>query len=394
MKRLVSLLMVLGIMWWPCKAGADIVCLKNGNIIEGVVVEETDNLLQLEVFLNAKITFTKQDIAYVKKWDERKNQALREKWLKDKQDREKAEISRQEFESEQRARGLVKYRGEWIPETEKDTLKTREYIDEVLRGKLKRGEIVESGRRKRTDIARALLAGGNWHYRQTEHFIVYYEDIVQSKIVADRAEYYYEKITYDLNYERQIYWPDKCEVFIVSSREKWQQHMQKFLERFDHIGGFVPRTGEKEIYLCALSLPYLSVSFPHELTHLIFREFAQDEYIPLWLNEGLAIYESGLIGYADAMLRDKVKDVTHIPVKKLVEMKDYPQSKEETELFYAQSEKAVEFLITQHGRKQFSRFCQLLISGRTFAESLDLVYGGKYYNQDEFRRAWIKYVLR
>ncbi len=290
MRKHILLIALLGLVCRTQAVGADIVCLNNGNIIEGIVVEETDAVLQLEVFLNARISFARQDIAYVKTWDQDKNQALREKWIKDREAREKAELTRQVFEAEQKAKGLVKYRGEWVSEGEKDKLKTSEYIDEVLRGKVKRGEIIESGKRERTDIARALLAKGNWHYRQTEHFIVYYEDIIQSKIVADRAEYYYEKITYDLNCERKIYWPDKCEIFIVPSEKKWQEYMQQFLQRFDHIGGFVPRTGEKEIYLCALSLPYLSVSFPHELTHLIFREFAHGERIPLWLNDGLAIY--------------------------------------------------------------------------------------------------------
>ena len=170
--------------------------------------------------------------------------------------------------------------------------------------------------------------------------------------------------------------------------------MQGLVNRFDHIGGFVPRTGEREVYLCAISLPYLSVTFPHELTHLIFAEFAQGEPIPLWLNEGLVIYESGLIGYADTMLRDKVKGAEHIPLKDMVQMKDYPRTKEQMQLYYAQAEKTVEFLITQHGRKKFSRFCRLLIQGESFAQALNLAYGDDYYSQDEFRRAWIKYVLK
>lgn len=223
---------------------------------------------------------------------------------------------------------------------------------------------------------------------------MYYEDIMQSKMVADKAEYYYEKIAYDLDYDKTIYWPQKCEVFIIPSKEKWQQYMEEHVDRFDHIGGFVPRTGEKEIYLCALSLPYLSVTFPHELTHLIFNEFAKDGVIPLWLNEGLAVYESGLIGYANEMLRDKVKEAEHIPLKEMVEMKDYPKTKEEMELYYAQAEKTVEFLITQHGRKKFSRFCRLLISGQSFAKALDFAYGDEYYSQDEFKQAWIRYVLK
>jgi len=375
-------------------ADADVLCLMNGNIIEGVIIRETDEIVEMEVALGAKISFAEGDVAYVKIEGEEENEALRQKWLEDRKEREKAELERQEFESQQKTKGLVKYRGKWIAESEKDKLKAREYIDEVLSAKVGRGEIAESGRRERTKVARTLLARGDWRHRQTEHFIVYYEDIIQSKIVADKAEYYYEKIAYDLDYEKTIYWPGKCEVFIIPTKEKWQEYMQEFVARFDHIGGFVPRSGEKEIYLCTLSLPYLSVTFPHELTHLIFQEFARGEEIPLWLNEGLAIYESGLIGYAGEMLHDKVKAAEHISLKEIVEAKDYPEGKEQMQLYYAQAEKIVEFLITQHGRKKFSHFSRLLISGQSFAEALDFVYGDKYYSQDEFRRAWIKYVLR
>ena len=394
MRRVIYLAIVFAITSWAVEAEADIVCLNNGSIIKGIIVQDTEKVLQMEVFLGAKITFAKQDIAYVKKWDEEKNEGLRDRWIEDRKEREKAELVRQEFEARQKEKGLVKYKGKWISESEEDKLKTREYINEVLRGKVERGEIIESGRRERTKVARSLLAKGSWHYRQTEHFIVYYEDVIQSKIVADRAEYYYEKITYDLNYDKTIYWPQKCEVFIVPNEEKWEEYMAEKVERFDHIGGFVPTSGEKEIYLCTLSLPYLSVTFPHELTHLIFGEFAKGEEIPLWLNEGLAIYESGLIGYADGLLRDKVKEAAHIPIKEMVTIKDYPQTKEEMQLYYAQAEKTVEFLITQHGRKKFSRFCRLLISEQPFARALDLVYGDKYYGQDEFKRAWIKYILK
>jgi len=394
MKKGIFLLVVVMSFFFAQSADADIVCLTNGNKIEGIVIEETDKMVKVEVFLGAKITFSKSEVAYVKVWDDEENVGLQQKWLGDKEEKRKAELERQRFEAEQREKGLVKYRGKWLEESEKDKLKTKEYIDDVLSAKVERGEIADSGQRKRTEIARSLLAKGNWRNRQTEHFIVYYEDLIQSKIVADKAEYYYEKIAYDLDYEKTIYWTQQCEVFIVPSQDKWQEYMKDYIQQFDHIGGFVPQSGEKEIYLCTLSLPYLAVTFPHELTHLIFGEFAKGENIPLWLNEGLAMYESGLIGYADEMLRDKVKAAEHIPLKDIVEMETYPQTKEEMELYYGQAEKIVEFLITQHGRKKFSHLCRLLISGQKFAEALNFVYGDKYYSQDEFNHAWIKYVLK
>ncbi|MFC1698710.1 peptidase MA family metallohydrolase [Candidatus Omnitrophota bacterium] len=379
---------------WPGASQADEVGLSNGNVLTGIVIKETEDAVGLEVSIGASITFSKQDVAYIKRWDQEQNQELTELWQREREERSQAELARQKFEARQKARGLVKYRGKWIAETDKKKMETKEYIDSVLKAKLERGEIAQSTDSGRTKVARTILTRGNWHYRTTEHFIVYYEDLMQSKIVADRAEYYYEKIAYDLDYDKSIYWPQKCEVFIIPSEEKWEEYMRGLVRRFDHIGGFVPSTGEKEIYLCTLSLPYLSVTFPHELTHLIFAEFAGGAAIPLWLNEGLAIYESGLIGYADEMLREKVKQAEHMPLKDMLESEDYPQSEEGMKLYYAQAEKTVEFLITQHGRKRFSRLCRLLFGGQSFAKALNLAYGDVYYNQDEFQRAWIKYILK
>ena len=187
MRKTLILLMV-GLISWLQAAEADLICLKNANVLEGVIVKETDSALELEVFLGAKITFNKQDIAYIEKWSKEENLALVEKWLEDREERKEAELARQEFESQQKEKGLVKYKGKWISKPEKDKIKTREYVDEVLKAKVDRGEIVESRRERRTDISRALLAKGAWRHRQTEHFIVYYEDVIQSKIVADKAE--------------------------------------------------------------------------------------------------------------------------------------------------------------------------------------------------------------
>ena len=394
MKKRSFITLLLVIISLAQTAQADIICLKNGNAIKGIVVQETGDIVKLEAFLGAKITFNKQDIAYVQIWDKQKNQALREKWLKEKKERQAAELARQEFEAEQRSKGLVKYGDRWVSKAEDDKLKTREYINKVLNQKVARGEIVAAGRRKRTNLARFLLAKVNWRNRQTEHFIIYYEDLMQSKRVADQAEYFYEKIIYDLNFEESVNWGEKCEVFIIASKKKWQEYLSGFIDVTNTVGGFIPGSGEKEIFLCALSLPYLSVTFPHELTHLIFREFAQSRYIPLWLDEGLAVYESGLIGYANEMLHQKVKEANHIPISKLVKLRDYPKDKHEMQLFYAQAETTVELLITQHGRQRFSRFCQILISEQSFDQALNTVYGDIYDDQKEFKGAWIRYVLR
>lgn len=393
MKKAIFLAIVLGLVFWTDKTGADIICFNNGSIMEGIIIRDTNRILEVEASLGARVTFAKSDIAYVEKWDEEKNRALKEEWLVLKEERERARRAQAIFEAEQKNKGLVKYKGEWVLKAQRDSLKREEYIRDILKRKIKRGEIIQPGRKGRTELACALLAKGNWYNRQSEHFIIYYEDITQAKAVGAKAEYYYEKIAYDLGYTKEINWLDKCEVFIIPDEEKWQEYIQTFVKKFDHAGGFVPQTGEKEICLRGISTAYLSVGFPHELTHLIFNDFARGEDIPLWLNEGLAIYESGNIGYADTMLHDSVGEGEHIPIEELVELKRYPRNEKKLELYYAQAQSVVGFLISQHGREKFSHFCKLLISGQSFESALSLTYSDKYSDPDKFERAWIKHVL-
>lgn len=113
----------------------------------------------------------------------------------------------------------------------------------------------------------------------------------------------------------------------------------------------MPNYGEKEMFLCAISDGYLALTFPHELTHLIFKDVAGKNTVPLWLNEGLANYEANLTSISNEMLTKNMKQGTHILLGDLLRMANYPEGKDSRELFYAQSEKLVEFLITQCGRE-------------------------------------------
>ncbi|MFH1245305.1 MAG: hypothetical protein V1662_02370, partial [Candidatus Omnitrophota bacterium] len=86
--------------------------------------------------------------------------------------------------------------------------------------------------------------------------------------------------------------------------------------------------------------------------------------------------------------------VSYIPIKEMLNMRDYPANREEMELFYAQSQKAVGLLLTQYGRKKFAQFCLFLIAGKTFDESLSLVYEGRFKDTSAFEQVWIKYILK
>jgi hypothetical protein len=370
---------------------ADIIYLKNGNRLEGIITREDAGSLELEVFPGAKITFQKNEVNSCERAAEKENLSLRRGWEKEATAKRQAEKENMKFEAEQRSKGFVKLYDRWVKESEKEKIEEQEYLDEVLNKKEKSGELVSQ---ERSRMAQTILTMEPWKIRQSQHFIVYYLDLNQAKLVADRAEYFFEKITYDLNFEREIFWPEKCEVFVVPDEKKWQDFLKKANINKMWVGGFVPEQKEREIFLYGRSQGHLLYTFPHELTHLVLRDFARGEKIPLWLNEGLANYESGVTGYIDEEIYNRIAKNEFIPLTELFAMNDYPQDEKNLVMFYYEAGKVVEFFISQHSRQKFSEFCRLILAKNAFRDALDKVYGEIYYSREDFVRAWLKYVLR
>lgn len=379
-----------------CSAGlfADTIYLKNGNRISGIITKESEDSVEIKINIGAMVTFSRQDIEKIEKESDDKHVRMEESWEAEKSKKEVAEITEGVFEEGQIEKGLVEYKGEWITPEEKERLQAAGVAKDLG----KKGKEVrfssKGDKTKRSNFAKKLLDKGNWFVRETEHFSIFYRDSSQAKIVSDKAEYYFEKITYDLGYEGGMDWKNRCQVYIVEGVEKWKDFLRDVGFNSDLVGGFVPNYGEKEMFLCALSEGYLAITFPHELTHLIFSDIAGKNTIPLWLNEGLANYEASVTSISNDKLVKYIKQGRHILLGDLLRMTSYPEGKEIRELFYAQAEKLVEFLITQHGRKKFRKFCDLILGDRSFRESLFSAYRGDFEDIEDFNIKLVEYIVK
>ncbi|MDP2921430.1 MAG: peptidase MA family metallohydrolase, partial [Candidatus Omnitrophota bacterium] len=271
---------------------------------------------------------------------------------------------------------------------------TANLVREAGNGSSEKRVSLKEGNIARSNIGKKLLAKGNWFLRESKHFSIFYRDLNQAKIISDKAEYYFEKIIYDLGYEKDLKWDKKCQVFIVENTEKWRDFLKSIGFNTELIGGFVPNYGETEMFLCAISDGYLAVTFPHELTHLIFKEVAGKNVIPLWLNEGLANYEASLTSVSGELLTKSIKQGTHILLGDLLRMTAYPEGKEARELFYAQSEKLVEFLITQYGREKFRKFCDLILKDKSFKDAVSGVYAKDFKDIEDFNIKLVEYIVK
>ncbi|KPJ58153.1 MAG: hypothetical protein AMJ42_03810 [Deltaproteobacteria bacterium DG_8] len=133
----------------------------------------------------------------------------------------------------------------------------------------------------------------------------------------------------------------------------------------------------------------LRKTFIHELTHVLLGStFEDDEHIPRWLNEGVAMYESREWSFTrvstitQAVLTDSLlplSEITHA----------FPMERKKAELAYCQSFYLISFLITKYGREKLHRFIRYYSKERMLEEALLKVYS---MNQRQLEEKWQSYL--
>jgi hypothetical protein len=114
----------------------------------------------------------------------------------------------------------------------------------------------------------------------------------------------------------------------------------------------------------------------HELTHLVVRQATFSPYgqLPLWLDEGLAMYNEGELDpvfrsyLEEAILEDKL-----ISVRSLCS--PFSAYSEKASLSYAESYSLVKYLLDNYGQSKMLDLLALLKQGSTYDEALTAVYG-------------------
>lgn len=372
----------------------DTIYLKNENKVSGIILKENHEDIEIKVNIGAVVNFSKDEIVRIERGSDIEHARMEVLWEEEKARREARKKEEEVFREEQEKKGFVKYRGKWIMPEERERLQAALITRGIDKRYDRKAFSYKRHKGKKSSFAGKLLGKGNWFIRESEHFSIFYTELSQAKIISDRAEYYFEKITYDLGVEDRLKWNRKCQVYIVENVNKWEDFLKGIGFSADLVGGFVPDYDEREMFLCAVSEGYLALTFPHELTHLIFREIAGSSTIPLWLSEGLGNYEAGMAGMPNELLTDYIKKGRHIVLGDLIRMTSYPTGKEAMVLFYAQSEKLVEFLIAQYGRKKFRKFCELIFEDRSFKDSLSIAYKRDFKHIEDFNIKLLQYIVR
>jgi hypothetical protein len=235
---------------------------------------------------------------------------------------------------------------------------------------------------------------GQWKVYKSTHFLVYYINAPESFIskISDKSEDYYNRIADDLGFSRLDFWlwDKRAKIYIYDNARDYHEDTK---EPLWSQGAALPYN--KIIYTFIDAKDFLETTLPHEVSHIIFREFVgfNNPGIPIWLEEGVASYqEKAKFVNAKLILRNALADGSFIDLTRLSRPNPYSgaQRGEEIGLFYVESFSVVDFLIRNFGRDKFMAFCQDLRDRKKLDSALALNYN--FSNLSELNQAWQRYI--
>jgi len=236
--------------------------------------------------------------------------------------------------------------------------------------------------------------GQDWQEVKSKHFIVYFQDDKEfAEKTLGRAEIYYDKIADELAYARYSNfwtWANRVKIYIYPG----QKSFHKYTNQADWSKGSADYN-DKTISSFAGSSAFLDQILPHELTHLIFRDYIGFEgQAPLWLDEGVAMWqEKGKRRQARAIMKTLVGKGNFINLEKLTRMDTRrAEDKRVVQTFYIESVSLVGFLIEKYGSRNFVDFCRQLKAGKSIDEALSFSYPNSIKDLADLEKKWLDYI--
>ncbi len=143
----------------------------------------------------------------------------------------------------------------------------------------------------------------------------------------------------------------------------------------------------------------LSEVLQHELAHLFLFNYLDDRYLPLWLNEGFAVWQSEKWGWDDRILMAKaVLTGSLLSLTKIDSLNRFPESK--AQLGYAQSFLGVNYINSEYGEENFKKLLALLKNGENldsaFLKTTGSDYAGfeaEYLSYAKKQYNWVTLIL-
>lgn len=250
-----------------------------------------------------------------------------------------------------------------------------------------------------TAKATPLTAEDSWQELKGTHFLIYSQQGVApafSQTVLLHAEQSYDRtVRYFGALPQKDFWiwDNRCKIYLYKSRQDYLDYSKQP----EWSGGFsIP---SRRVIVSYQDAPhFLDAVLPHEMAHLIFREFVgfKNGQIPRWLDEGFAVLQeqNDQGRYSAAVIR-AVRNGTAIPLRDLNQMTLLHEKKtQDAELFYSESQSMVRFLLEGRDASYFINFSRSLRDGVDFEEALLKNYKREFATLEELEAGWRESVSR
>jgi hypothetical protein len=245
-------------------------------------------------------------------------------------------------------------------------------------------------------IAFPAIAGVStslWETTKSQHFIVSYQDSSHKAYVDKlilKAEEYYQSIVEELGYRRFDFWTwdNRAKIYLFNSSEDYQKDTGRLAW-----SGATVHVKKRSIHTFVNQEGFFESMLPHELTHIIFREFiGMKVNLPLWIDEGVACsQEKSTLNERLQFAKNLVKSDIYLSLDNLIRISDY--NLVVPRVFYSESASLVVFLLKQgYGGNSFLEFSRKLRDGSTWQDALKDVYG--YKNLSDLEGQWKAFVQR
>ncbi len=130
-----------GAIWLAVQgtARADLIALSTGRTLEGLVTQETDSRITVQVMWQGYVSLSRAEVVQIERSSEEERQRVIAQWRDQFLTARQREQEERAFSAAQQAKGLVRYRGTWVTEEELTAIKgdrarkERERKEEVAR---------------------------------------------------------------------------------------------------------------------------------------------------------------------------------------------------------------------------------------------------------------------
>lgn len=237
----------------------------------------------------------------------------------------------------------------------------------------------------------AQVSTSLWQTKKSQHFIIYYQEAADDFVneLDVSAEDYYNSIVDELGFRRMDFWSwdDRAKIYLFNNSTDYLNETR----------GLAWSGAQVSVKLRTIKTfigqeTFFDSILPHELTHIIFREFIGPKTeLPLWLDEGIACsQEKSSLAWRMEAAKALVKQEAYLKFDKLFEV--YNSTLIVPNVFYSESASVIVFLLKKYGQELFLDFSRKLRDGRQWKDALLSTY--HFSNFEEMESAWKEFMLK